>query len=369
MEKISPDSKSLLFPDKPELLDTIFNTAQEAIVVTQNRIVKYVNPEFTSMFGFTEEEAVGQIINDLIHPESIDGRNESAEVSSRLAKGERMEYETLRITKDKRLIPALVRLSPIFAGSELVGGFSLYTDISKRKKAQDELKKAYDELENRVEQRTKELKKSEKRFRDLFEHSLDAIIIHENGTVIDGNMSMCEMLGYTREELLGMQVIDLHPKADMEAMQEEVKVRDKFVQFETVWIRADRTLFDIELNSNQIDVEKKIYLVIARDITERKEAEKRLKLSEQLNRALVENIDITLNLINTDFSILMANQASSEKRGMSVEAILGRKCYEVFEGREGVCPYCLGVKVINTGLPQKEEILVDFPGKGLVDME
>jgi two-component system, sensor histidine kinase and response regulator len=369
MEKPSPEHTQVLFPDKPELLETIFLTAQEAIVVTKNRMVKYVNPEFTAMFGYTEDEVIDRNIDDLIRPVTARGIAESDQIGIKLAAGERMEYESVRRTKDGRLIHVLVRLSPIFANDELVGGYSLYTDISKRKHAQNELKKAYDELELRVDQRTKELKESEKRSRDLFENSLDAIIIHKNGTLIDVNNSMCQLLGYKKERLLGMVVIELHPPEDREALLKEVETRENFLQFETRWLKADGSLIDVEINSNQIDVEGQIYLVIARNITERKEAEKRIALSEEMNRVLVQNIDITLNLIDTNYNLLIANTASAEKRGLMAVNILGRKCYEVFENRDSVCPHCLGIKAIETGRPQKDEITVTVPGAGFADME
>ncbi len=369
MEKHSPEPTQIMFPSKPELLETIFQTAQEAVVVTMNRMVKYVNPEFTTMFGYTEDEALNKNIDDLIRPVISKGQAESDQMAIKLAVGERMEYESVRRTKDGRLIHVLVRLSPIFFNDEFVGGYSLYTDISKRKRAQDELKKAYDELELRVEQRTKELTESEKRFRDLFENSLDAIIIHKMGIIIDVNNSMCQLLGYNREGLLNMKVIDLHPPEYQDALREEIKIRDKFIQFETRWVKSDGSLIDVEINSNKIDIEGRIYLVIARNITERKEAEKRLALSEEMNRILVQNIDITLNLIDTNYNLLIANTASAEKRGLTAINILGRKCYEVFENRDSVCPHCLGVKAIETGMAQKEEITVTAPNTGLIDME
>jgi two-component system, sensor histidine kinase and response regulator len=369
MEKASPEQTQMNFPNKTELLETIFQTAQEAIVVTRDRIVKYINPEFTVLFGYTEDEVIEKNLEDLIRPMSSRSKAESDQIGIKLAAGERIEYETVRFTKHGRLIHVLVRLSPIFVNDELVGGYSLYTDISKRKRVQDDLKKAYDELEIRVEQRTKELKESEKRFRDLYEHSLDAIIMHEKGIIIDVNKSMCQLLGYSKENLLNMQVIDLHPLEDRDALREEIKLRDKFIQFETRWVKADGSSIDVEINSNKIDAEGHIYLVIARNITERKEGEKKLAMSEEMNRVLVQNIAITLNLIDTNYTLLIANTASAEKRGLTAINILGRKCYEVFENRDSVCPHCLGAKAIETGLPQKEEITVTVPDAGLADME
>ena len=84
-------------------------------------------------------------------------------MNERLDKGERIEFETVRRTKDGRMIDVLCRVSPISTNGKRVGGFAFYSDISDRKRAQEALQKAHDELEMRVELRTRELMKANER--------------------------------------------------------------------------------------------------------------------------------------------------------------------------------------------------------------
>lgn len=363
-EKIS----EIQLPEKKELLESIFNTALVAICITDKTgIVRQINPEFTRLFGYSEDETIGKEIQGLIRHEEGDDHSELVE--KRMKNGEGIDFEATCRTRNGGKIYVSCRLSPIFINNIPLAAVAFYTDITDRKKAENNLNKARNELELRVEQRTRELKESEKRFRDLFEQSIDAIFIHKEGVILDVNNRVCEMLGYSREQLLGMTVLDLHTESIKQKAKESVERSDKLLQIETEWIKADGTMVDVEISSNMIDSSRYLYQVIARDITERKEAEKKLKLSEQLNRALVENIDFTLNLIDTDYNLLMANPISAKRRNIRLEDMLGKKCYEVFEKRNTVCPHCVAARAITTGKIQRYERTVDMPGYGLLDME
>ena len=95
-----------------EFLEQVLDNAQVAIVIAdRDVIIERINPEFTRIFGYTEEEAIGKSIPDLIVPDISFAQ--SGEVNSRLEKGEQVEYETMRRTKDGRIIPVLCRVSPI----------------------------------------------------------------------------------------------------------------------------------------------------------------------------------------------------------------------------------------------------------------
>ena len=70
------------------------------------------------------------------------------------------------------------------------------------------LKESYASLEQRVADRTEELRLSEERYRGLFEESRDAIFVSDQGTVIAANEAALELFGFTREEAIGSNVGD-----------------------------------------------------------------------------------------------------------------------------------------------------------------
>src|SRR5882724_10638084 len=86
------------------LLDKLFATVPEAIVVldTDARILR-VNPEFTRIFGYAEEEALGCPIDELVAPEEL--RAEAEECSRRGTRGAILNVETMRKRKDGTRVP------------------------------------------------------------------------------------------------------------------------------------------------------------------------------------------------------------------------------------------------------------------------
>lgn len=130
------------------------------------------------------------------------------------------------------------------------------------------------------------LRKSEERFRKLFEQSNDAIFIHQAGRIIDVNHRACEMLGYGKEQLLTMEIADLYPQEGFTESSKKIATPQglnsiESILFETVFRKADGTVVAVEISSGIIDREKKIIQGIARDITERRRTEAELQKAKE----------------------------------------------------------------------------------------
>jgi PAS domain S-box-containing protein len=140
-----------------EQLAAIVDSSDDAIVSkTLEGIIRSWNRGAERVFGYTAAEAVGQSIY-LIIPE--DRREEEEGVLARLRRGERVDhFETMRRTKDGRLIPISLTVSPIRDRTgRIVGASKVARDISERWLAETALKRAHEELEERVRERTVEL--------------------------------------------------------------------------------------------------------------------------------------------------------------------------------------------------------------------
>jgi PAS domain S-box-containing protein len=159
------------------------------------------------------------------------------------------------------------------------------------------------------------LRKSEGRFRNLFEQSNDAIIIHVAGKIRDVNQRACEMLGYSKDELLTMEFEDFQPEKNQKESKRRVSTTKsgKPLQFETQFLKADGTIFDVEVSSRSIDPSKQIIQGIVRDITDRKDAEAKLKIAyqelEKKNQELGRAIEIANQMAEEAET---ANRAKSE---------------------------------------------------------
>lgn len=119
------------------------------------------------------------------------------------------------------------------------------------------------------------VKSNEKNYRSLFEQASDAIMIMDfNGSFVDVNTSMCKLLGYSREELLLMNIFVIH---DQEYLRENPIRFDKLASGEHIFnerkiVRKDGSIVFVEANAKMMG-EGKI-MAIARDITMRKVDEK-----------------------------------------------------------------------------------------------
>jgi PAS domain S-box-containing protein len=142
------------------LLAAIVDSSDDAIVSkTLEGIVTSWNKAAEAIFGYTAQEMIGQSITRLF-PE--DRLNEEAHIIGRIARGQRVEhFETVRRTKDGRLIDISLTISPVQdANGKIIGASKIARDITERKQIEHALQKARDELEERVKERTAALRET-----------------------------------------------------------------------------------------------------------------------------------------------------------------------------------------------------------------
>ncbi len=122
-------------------LDELFATVPEAIVLldTDARILR-VNPEFTRIFGYAEEEALGCPINELVAPEEL--RAEAEECSRRGTRGAILNVETMRKRKDGTRVPVSIVGVPVSIAGSQISEYLIYRDITERKRAEQSLRES-----------------------------------------------------------------------------------------------------------------------------------------------------------------------------------------------------------------------------------
>src|SRR5580704_11383695 len=130
---------SHLDPESPELqrayLEQLVECAPEAISIldTEMRITR-LNGEFSRIFGFCPEEALGRALEEVIVPP--DRTSETRWIQEQLAKGQKVVLETKRQRKDGSLVDVLISSAPVVIGGKQVGVCVLYRDISEQKRAE-----------------------------------------------------------------------------------------------------------------------------------------------------------------------------------------------------------------------------------------
>lgn len=145
----------------------------------------------------------------------------------------------------------------------------------------------YSNLQGMVDDRTREVRESETRFRGIVETAKDAMIcISENGIIYQWNKSAEEMFGYSAHEAIGKDIHSLiTPERFCEKAYEGFKTFSRTgtgniigKTIELVGLKKDGAEFPVELSVSAMNIKDKWHAVgIIRDITERKKAEDRIK--------------------------------------------------------------------------------------------
>jgi len=164
-------------------------------------------------------------------------------------------------------------------------------------------------------QAEKLMKESEEKFRLAFMTSPDSINLNrlDDGMYIDSNIGFTEIMGYTREEVVGKTALDLNLWVNTEDRQKlvealqskgyienlEAEFRDKYGKIHTGLMSARL----IEVNN------EKVILNITRDITDRKEAEKKLQLATKNWQDTFDAIQDAIAILDTNHQIIQHNKS------------------------------------------------------------
>ena len=147
------------------------------------------------------------------------------------------------------------------------------------------------------------------------------------------NQSICDLLGYSSDELCGLSVFDIHPKGALDHVIAEFQAqaaRDKVLATDLPCLRKDGTIIQTDIRTTAIEIDGILHNVgFFSDITERKKAEDALRESEALYRSLVETTGTGYVVIDEHGRVLDANSEYVRLTGRSiVDEIRGRSVVE-----------------------------------------
>ena len=213
----------------------------------------------------------------------------------------------------------------------------------------------YSTLESWLVERTQELKqvynslkKSEERYRLLFERTGEGIFIFEaegedRGKIVEVNAAGAAIHGYSSDELLKMKITDLDVVENLEGAPARFAavLRGEWIGREMNQVRKDGTIFPIDFRAGLLELEGHKYVfTILRDISERKRVEDALRESEEKYRSILENMQDLFYRTDIDGKITMMSPSgaryagygsSDELIGQDAAAMYGdpRRCKEL----------------------------------------
>ena len=251
-----------------------FENANVGICVTslEGRFLK-VNDALCEMLGYNRNELEGMSISDITYQ---DDRDEGLS-SIKHVPCDKINLEKRYVHKRGDILWANVSSSLIHDPNHIPEYFiTQVRNITGSKHAEERLKQALECQEA------------------IFEGSRDSVFISDRDSrFVAVNMAACELTGYSREELLGMRIPDLHDQPDLHAYKTySQKIFDgEDILSEAKVLRRDGTKIDVEFNNKRVSIAGKFYMhTTARDITGRRQAEAALIESETKFRSIFENI-------------------------------------------------------------------------------
>jgi len=337
-----------------ERFRSVVETASDAVInIDSQGIISFWNKAAETIFGFSPDEMLGKPLTAIMPKRFRQAHATGIErlASSRQPKLIGKTVELTGLAKDGREFPLELSLA-LWKIRERTFYTGIARDITQRKQAEDALRESHAELERRVEKRTAELsrankrlqkqieerklteealRKSEKKYRALINEASDSIVLLDTeGNVVDTNRKALQLFGCSKDELLQKHVTELHPQEELEkthtAFKEAVQ-RGSGVLNDTKILRKDGKTVSVDITGSVIQYgDQKVVQGFFRDITERKLAEDTIRLAEEQYRLLVKNLPSVVYKGYIDWSVDFFDKKK-------IESLLGYKL-EDFNSRK-----------------------------------
>jgi PAS domain S-box-containing protein len=311
------NAEKSLEENEAKLRNILKNTSNAIYSHTRKNVLTYMSPQFKKILGYTPQEAMVKwtefASNNPINEEGFKKTKEAIKTGK-----VQPAYELELIHKNGKKVFVEIRENPIVEKGKTVSIVGSLTDISERKKAEDALKK------------------SEVRFKSVFETAVEGILIADSKTkkFSYANSAICKMLGYSKKEITGMSVLNIHPKKDLKNVfatfekqaKGEISVADNLP-----CQRKDGTIFyvDIAVSAEIIDG-KKCNIGFFTDITERKKTKAVLLENEEIFKSFMEHSPIHVFFKDENIRALRLSDNYEDMLGKPISELLGKTMGELF---------------------------------------
>ncbi len=177
-------------------------------------------------------------------------------------------------------------------------------------------------------------RRDEPRLRTLFEQAADAIYIcTPEGKFLEVNERACIQSGYSKDELLEINVVDLDARIDAPYKLAEFTqslTTSYPVTLQSRHRRKDGSIYPVEITISRIETpDGDQVLAIARDVSDRNEAIQAYQESEERFRTVIENLPVALFAHDMDGNLVLVNKTACQSTGYSCEEMLNKKVHDL----------------------------------------
>ncbi|OGP89908.1 MAG: hypothetical protein A2031_06735 [Deltaproteobacteria bacterium RBG_19FT_COMBO_43_11] len=288
----------------------VVENAKEAIIIAQDLKLVFVNRAAVDMIGYSGELLESKPFTDFIHP---DDRNMVVDHHIKRLKGEEVSFAySFRVLREDGTVRWVEFNTALIQWKERPATLSFLNDITERRQTEEKLRQ------------------SEEYFKEITENSSDVIIITDkNGDIKYCSRSIERFSGYKPEELIGKSgFIFIHPD-DVERAVDDfgkaILAVDTAIpnEFRLVLKDGSSRYFD-GLGKNLLDNPAVAgFIMNIRGITERKQAEEKLRQSEERYRNILESIQEGYFELDLDGNYTFTNEANCRLLGYTKEELIG----------------------------------------------
>ena len=271
--------------------------------------ILYVNPAMPAIFGFTDQHEMLKLERNFFN-ENISNKGKILPLLEK--EGRLLNYEMSVNTKQGRKRDIIVNA---VLNRNIITGMVI------------------DNTEIKIT--AAKLREREQQLTALFEQAADPMyLLNKEGKFIDVNPQACRELGYSREEFLSFNVADI---------DEDFKTRENEVWFWDKMPRNKSVTFEVRLrhkNGRKLPVEIKLtryetvdnFLIFAmgRNLTERKKAEREIRIREERYWTLLESMSDAVYLLDNEYNYLVLNSTACQELGQRREDLIGKNILKLY---------------------------------------
>ncbi|ADE36354.1 PAS domain-containing protein [Methanohalophilus mahii] len=306
--------------------------------------ITYINDYFANIHGYTPEEVIGKDISIFHNKNQLE---ETYRFRNKLIEDSDYKHREIWHThKDGTEFPMLME-AVVHEDKQDSDRYIAATgiDITDMKNTENALRE------------------SEAKFRNYINKAPDGVFVaDENGDYVEVNTEACETTGYSKEELLSMNLIDLIPPDNHEKVIEgfETLVKKGYVDVEFNFLRKDGSRRWWRVTSTKLSDTR--YLGFTKDTTESKLMEEALIKNKLFLNSIIESIKDGVSILDADMNIVRVNDAMNKwyEKNTPLE---GKKCYEAYHDRDSPCTPCPVIRCMETGETERNIV------QGLPDPE
>ncbi|WP_264565247.1 PAS domain S-box protein [Flavobacterium sp. N3904] len=313
-----------------KLLESVITNTDDSILITEAepfdqpgpRII-YVNDAFTKMTGYTADEVIGKTPRILQGPET--DREELNKLGAAIRKWQPYEVTLLNYKKNGEEFWLHISINPV---ADATGWFThwiaIERDVTQQKREEERLKLLESVITN----------------------TNDAVVIKEakplselGRKIVYVNESFTRMSGYTSDEIIGRTHKLLQgPNTNEEELVRFYKALDEGqpCEIEIINYNKNGKEYWVNLSLNPVTNSKGEYthwISIERDVTERKNQEKKLKETTQRLLDTIESIQDGFYTLDSNWNVSYWNIEAERISGKTKEEMIGKNFWELYDGR------------------------------------